>query len=114
MYTLLSYLPTALLPDNLPFARYVKERVLDPLGLSSTTYSPSVAEESGHLADPIAREGIDKDKDIFGKGKTRAMRFPGWFLDEGEDGSCMISFLLYTLSRIKVWLQLNRELAVSS
>ncbi|KAK7050032.1 hypothetical protein VNI00_005464 [Paramarasmius palmivorus] len=87
MYTLLSYLPTALLPGNPPFARYVKERVLDPLGLSSTTYSPLVAEESGHLADPIAREGIDKDKDIFGKGKTRAMRFPGWFLDEGEDGS---------------------------
>uniref|UniRef100_A0A0W0G336 Beta-lactamase-related domain-containing protein n=1 Tax=Moniliophthora roreri TaxID=221103 RepID=A0A0W0G336_MONRR len=86
MYTLLSYLPTHLLPEHPPFARYVKEKILDPLGLTSTTYSPQVAQESGHLADPIAREGIDKDKDIFGKGKTRVMRFPGWFLDEGEDG----------------------------
>ncbi|KAK7058457.1 hypothetical protein VNI00_002091 [Paramarasmius palmivorus] len=87
MYMLLAYLPTAILPGNPPFARYVKERIIDPLGLNSTTYSPLVANRSGHLADPVAREGIDAEKDIFGKGKTRVMRFPGWFLDQSEDGN---------------------------
>ena len=95
MYMLLAYLPTAILPGNPPFARYVKERIIDPLGLNSTTYSPLVANRSGHLADPVAREGIDAGKGIFGKGKTRVMRFPGWFLDQSEDGNCRSRMRLF-------------------
>ncbi|ESK87216.1 beta-lactamase [Moniliophthora roreri MCA 2997] len=87
MYVLLSYLPTSLLREKPLFARYIKEHIFEPLGLNSTTYSPSVAMRSGHLADPIAREGINMSEDIFGKGKTRAMRYPGWFLDQSEDGN---------------------------
>ncbi|KAF9269747.1 beta-lactamase/transpeptidase-like protein [Marasmius fiardii PR-910] len=87
MYTLLSYLPTALIPSRPSFGRYVRDHVLNPLGLHSTTYSPRVARGSGNLADPLAREGVNKTENIFGKGKPRVMRFPGWFLDEGEDGS---------------------------
>ncbi|KAG7095302.1 hypothetical protein E1B28_006068 [Marasmius oreades] len=87
MYTLLSYIPTALIPSHPPFARYVQDHIFSPLGLDSTTYSPRVAKESGNLADPMAREGVNKTEDIFGKGKPRAMRFPGWFLNEEKDGS---------------------------
>ncbi|KAJ8082742.1 hypothetical protein PM082_008598 [Marasmius tenuissimus] len=71
MYTLLSHLPTVLHPSRPPFARYVKEHIFDRLGLESTTYSLRVASE-----------------DVFGKGKPKAMRYMGWFSDEGEDGNC--------------------------
>jgi len=37
MYAILSYLPTALLPSKIPFARYVKQHIFDPLGMTSTT-----------------------------------------------------------------------------
>ncbi|KAK1232774.1 hypothetical protein PQX77_004099 [Marasmius sp. AFHP31] len=87
MYTVLSHLPTVLHPSRPSFARYVKEHIFDPLGLESTTYSPRVARDSGNLADALAREGVNKSEDLFGKGKPRVVRFPGWFLDEGEDGS---------------------------
>ncbi|KAL0579080.1 hypothetical protein V5O48_002922 [Marasmius crinis-equi] len=87
MYALLAHLPSVLHPSRPSFALYVKEHIFEPLGLDSTTYSPRVARESGNLADPLAREGVNRTEDIFGKGKPRAMRFPGWFLDEGEDGS---------------------------
>ncbi|KAJ8082746.1 hypothetical protein PM082_008602 [Marasmius tenuissimus] len=87
MYTVLSHLPTVLHPSRPSFARYVKEHIFDPLGLDSTTYSPRMARDSGNLADALAREGVNKSEDLFGKGKPRVVRFPGWFLDEGEDGS---------------------------
>ncbi|KAL0574601.1 hypothetical protein V5O48_007351 [Marasmius crinis-equi] len=87
MYALLAHLPTVLHPARPSIARYVKEHIFDPLGLDSTTYSLRVARESGNLADPLAREGVNKSEDIFGKGRPRVMRFFTWFLDEGEEGN---------------------------
>ncbi|KAJ8082741.1 hypothetical protein PM082_008597 [Marasmius tenuissimus] len=87
MYTLLSHLPTVLHPSRPPFARYVKEHIFDRLGLESTTYSLRVARESGNLADALTRDGVNRSEDVFGKGKPKAMRYMGWFSDEGEDGN---------------------------
>ncbi|KAF9043852.1 beta-lactamase/transpeptidase-like protein, partial [Hymenopellis radicata] len=39
MYMLLSYLPELVLPHRPTIARYVKEHIFDPLGLTATTYS---------------------------------------------------------------------------
>ncbi|THU84499.1 beta-lactamase/transpeptidase-like protein [Dendrothele bispora CBS 962.96] len=85
MYTLLSHLPTILVGK--PFARYVKDNIFVPLNLTSTTYSVDIARASGRLADPICRDGVNKDEDIFGAGKTRAALYPNWWLDGSEDGN---------------------------
>lgn len=88
MYTTLSYLPTVLLPSKIPFARYVKQHILDPLGLSYTTYSYDVA-KTGHLADGFTRQNINfSDNPFVGNPKT----YPYWSTIGGEDGnseSCM-------------------------
>ncbi|KAF7338793.1 Beta-lactamase class penicillin binding protein [Mycena sanguinolenta] len=75
MYTVLSYLPTALLPDKPPFARYVKEHILDPLGMNSSTYSFAVANATGNLADGFAREGINVTENPVGPGTTRVLPY---------------------------------------
>ncbi|KAJ8082740.1 hypothetical protein PM082_008596 [Marasmius tenuissimus] len=87
MYTLLSHLPTVLHPSRPSFARYVKEHIFDRLGLESATYSHRAARDSGNLADPLTREGVNKSEDLFARGKPRAMRYLGWFLNEDEDGN---------------------------
>ncbi|KAK0186837.1 beta-lactamase/transpeptidase-like protein [Armillaria mellea] len=87
MYMLLSYLPEILLPDKPPFARYVKEHIFEPLGLTSTTYSVNVARASGNLAQGMARDRVNKTENLFGMGIPRAMRHPNWFLAGGEDGN---------------------------
>ncbi|PBK88353.1 beta-lactamase/transpeptidase-like protein [Armillaria gallica] len=87
MYMLLSYLPEILLPHKPPFARYVKEHIFEPLGLTSTTYSVDVAQASGNLAQGMARDGVNKTENLFGMGTPRAMRHPNWFLAGGEDGN---------------------------
>jgi CubicO group peptidase (beta-lactamase class C family) len=58
VYTLLSYLQPLLLPSETPFSRYVKEHILEPLGLASTTYSYDTAKASGQLSDGMTRQGI--------------------------------------------------------
>lgn len=90
MYMLLSYLPEILLPHKPPFARYVKEHIFEPLGLTSTTYSVDVAQASGNLAQGMARDGVNKTENLFGMGTPRAMRHPNWFLAGGEDGNCKV------------------------
>ena len=81
MYMILSYLPTAVLPSKIPFARYVKEHILDPLGMTSTTYSSQVAAASGQLADGMARQVINTgDKNVIFR------TLPYWF-PSGEDGN---------------------------
>ncbi|KAG7440581.1 beta-lactamase/transpeptidase-like protein [Guyanagaster necrorhizus] len=87
MYMLLSYLPELLLPHKPSFARYVKEHIFEPLGLTSTTYSLDVAQASGNLVQGMARDGINKTENIFGRGTPRAMWHPNWFLSGGEDGN---------------------------
>ncbi|KAG5643819.1 hypothetical protein DXG03_009596 [Asterophora parasitica] len=83
MYTLLSYLPTVVLSSKIPFARYVKAHIFEPLGLTSTTYSYDVA-KLGHLADGIAKSEVNLTADPFG-GTPRAIPF--WFQKGGEDGN---------------------------
>ena len=81
MYMILSYLPTVLLPSKIPFARYAKEHILDPLGMISTTYSSQVAAASGQLADGMARQVINA-----GDEKVIFRALPYWF-PSGEDGN---------------------------
>ncbi|GLB40046.1 putative beta-lactamase [Lyophyllum shimeji] len=85
MYMVLSYLPTRLLPSKVPFARYVKQHIFDPLGLSSTTYSYDVA-QLGHLANGMTRQGINYSANPFG-GTPRALPF--WSTTSGEDGNIL-------------------------
>ena len=80
MYAILSYLPTALLPSRIPFARYVKQHIFDPLGMTSTTFSSQVAAASGQFADAIARQVINT-----GDEKVIFRALPFWF-PSGEDG----------------------------
>ncbi|KAG7440325.1 beta-lactamase/transpeptidase-like protein [Guyanagaster necrorhizus] len=87
MYTLLSYLPTVLLPSRIPYTQYVKEHIFDPLGLSSTTFSGNVALESGNLAEGIARDQVNRTEDLFGQGILRSM--PYWISVDGNDGSLL-------------------------
>ncbi|KAF5371351.1 hypothetical protein D9615_009703 [Tricholomella constricta] len=100
MYTLLSYLPTVLLPSKIPFARYVKQNIFEPLGMSSTTYSYDVA-KLGHLADGIARQGINYTEDPLG-GTPRAL--PYWSTKGGEDGNCPGGIISNAVD-MSIWLQ---------
>jgi CubicO group peptidase (beta-lactamase class C family) len=99
MYILLGYLPTVALPEKPVFATYVKEHIFGPLGLSSATYSLAAAKRSGHLVDPIARE-VNKTEELFGRGKTRVVRYPTWFQEDSEDGSCKRTHYLFSLQRL--------------
>jgi CubicO group peptidase (beta-lactamase class C family) len=80
MYTILSYLPTALLPSKIPFTRYVKEHIFEPLGMTSTTYSAQVANANGLLADGMARQLINTG------GAPFIPRAVPYFLPDNEDG----------------------------
>jgi CubicO group peptidase (beta-lactamase class C family) len=84
MYTMLSYFPTLVLPSKTPFARYVKEHIFDPLGMTSTTYSYDVANAGGQLADGMTKQG-NFSGNIFANGTVRALPF--WAQDGGEDGN---------------------------
>lgn len=81
---MLSYLPTLLLPSKIPFARYVKQNIFDPLGMTSTTYSYDKAQASGQLADGMARQGINASVSVF-SGTARALSY--WATSGGEDGN---------------------------
>ena len=83
MYAIASYLPTVLLPDSIPFARYVKQHIIDPLGLTSTTFSPSVAAQSHVLAQGFTRRGATED--LFAVGEPVALDF--WAGNVTEDGN---------------------------
>lgn len=85
MYTLLSHLPTLLLPSKIPFARYVKQHIFDPLGMDSTSYSYIVANSTGLLADGMTKQLTENSTDPFGNGTTRAI--PYWAKTGGEDGN---------------------------
>lgn len=84
MYVVLSYLPTVLLPNKPPFGRYVKEHILDPLGMNSSTYSFAVANDTGRMADGFARENINTTENPLGPGTTRVLPF--FFPNSTEDG----------------------------
>ena len=53
-----------------PFTKFVKERIFDPLGMTSTTYSGKEAARSGNFSDSFT---------IY---QNRVRRIPFWFEDE--------------------------------
>jgi CubicO group peptidase (beta-lactamase class C family) len=76
MYGVLSYLPTQLLPSKPPIARYVKQYILDPLGMASTTYSFATANATGLLSDGMAMDA-----------NATARVLPFWYPAGGENGN---------------------------
>jgi len=92
----------------MPFARYVKKHIFDPLGLTSTTYSYDVANANGRLADGITKQGVKLSENPLGNGTVRAMPF--WSTIGGEDGnskfvSCerVLTYLHRSYDRSHVW-----------
>ncbi|KAF9463777.1 beta-lactamase/transpeptidase-like protein [Collybia nuda] len=85
MYTVLSYLPTLLLNSDIPFARYVKRNIFDPLGMNFTTYSYETARATGNLADGMLRYGVNVSENPFGNGTVRYP--PYWSTRGNEDGN---------------------------
>ncbi|KIY70088.1 beta-lactamase/transpeptidase-like protein [Cylindrobasidium torrendii FP15055 ss-10] len=96
MYMLASYLPTAAL--GIPYAHYVKEHILDPLGLHATTFSTDVA-SSGHiLAQGFAAPGL---------GMTEQPALELWTGDVTGDGDLFSGpgGVLMNARDAAVWLQ---------
>ncbi|KAF8884178.1 beta-lactamase/transpeptidase-like protein [Infundibulicybe gibba] len=89
MYAIISYLPTALLPSKIPFARYVKANIFDPLGLTSTTYSFDVANATGNFADGMSRQRTPNEimTNPIGSGIPRPL--PYFSQAGGEDGNAL-------------------------
>ncbi|KAJ7118448.1 beta-lactamase/transpeptidase-like protein [Mycena crocata] len=82
MYTLLSFFPPLL--TGIPSETYVNDFIIEPLGMSSTTYSFARADETGHLADGMARDGVNQTEDMFGLGHVRAL--PYWAPSNQDTG----------------------------
>ncbi|KAJ4464091.1 beta-lactamase/transpeptidase-like protein [Lentinula edodes] len=103
MYTVLSYIPDVLL--HVPFTQYVRKHIFTPLGLNATTYSGSIAEETGNLANGFGRDGVNKSEDVLGAGTTRAMPF--WNYYGGEDGNIISGAggVISSAKDMATWLQ---------
>ncbi|KAJ7144400.1 beta-lactamase/transpeptidase-like protein [Mycena epipterygia] len=82
MYTLLSYFPPLLV--GIQFEKYVNDFILAPLGMQSTTYSSERAARSGNLADGMARDSVNRTRDVFGAGRVRAI--PYWAPSKDGEG----------------------------
>ncbi|KAJ7321670.1 beta-lactamase/transpeptidase-like protein, partial [Mycena albidolilacea] len=106
MYAVLSYFPTTLLPGNPPFARYVAEHILGPLGLNSTTYSFASANKTEGMADGFARDGLNISRSPLDAGTTRIVPF--LFPTETEDGNSVSGAggLLSNAIDMARWLQM--------
>jgi CubicO group peptidase (beta-lactamase class C family) len=59
---------------GIPFTRYVKAHILDPLDMSDTTYDPEVAARTGRRADGFVRVG--RDLEAFAKDDKRDVASP--------------------------------------
>ncbi|KAJ6599954.1 beta-lactamase/transpeptidase-like protein [Mycena vulgaris] len=106
MYAVLSYIPTALLPDKPPFARYVKQHLFDPLGLNSTTYSFAVANATGRMADGFVRVAVNTSENPVGRGIPLVV--PYSLPNVQEDGDLMSGpgGVLSTATDAARWLQM--------
>ncbi|KAF7338792.1 Beta-lactamase class penicillin binding protein [Mycena sanguinolenta] len=89
-----------------PFARYVKEHILDPLGMNSSTYSFAVANATGNLAQGFARVDINVTESPVGPGTTRVL--PYLTPSVTEDGNAMSGpgGVLSTAVDVARWLQM--------
>ncbi|KAL0567550.1 hypothetical protein V5O48_014446 [Marasmius crinis-equi] len=100
-YGVLSYLPEVL-STKMKFARYVKQHIFDPLGMSSSTFSHDVALKSGNVASGVGRDNMT-DPDLT-KATPRTM--PSWANDT-EDGSYLSGAggIISNARDMAVWLQ---------
>ncbi|KAJ7249453.1 beta-lactamase/transpeptidase-like protein [Mycena rebaudengoi] len=105
MYSVLSYLPTALLPGHPPFARYVKEHIFDPLGLNSTMFSFAAANETGRMADGFVRLAINNTESPIGPGTPLVV--PYWLPNVREDGDLFsgVGGVMSTATDMAQWLK---------
>ncbi|KAJ7453772.1 beta-lactamase/transpeptidase-like protein [Mycena latifolia] len=103
MYTVLSYLPTVLLRHKPPYESYVKDNIIEPLGLNSTGYSFAVANATGRLADGFTREGVNTTADPLGAGTTRALPY---FFKDDNDSTSTFAAILTTAVDMARWLQM--------
>ncbi|KAJ3933342.1 MAG: beta-lactamase/transpeptidase-like protein [Lentinula lateritia] len=103
MYTVLSHIPDVLL--HVPFTQYVRKHIFTPLGLNATTYSGSIAEETGNLANGFGRDGVNKSEDVLGAGTPRAMPF--WNYYGGDDGNIISGAggVISSAKDVATWLQ---------
>ncbi|KAJ6552199.1 beta-lactamase/transpeptidase-like protein [Mycena vulgaris] len=104
MYTLLSYFPPLLV--GIPFEKYVNDFIIEPLGMHSTTYFSERAEASGHLADGMLRDGVNRTENVFGMGRVRAV--PYWAPSK-ENTSHVLSGaggVISNANDMAVWLQM--------
>ncbi|KAJ7670402.1 beta-lactamase/transpeptidase-like protein, partial [Mycena rosella] len=106
MYTVLSYLPTALLPDKPPFVHYVQKHIFEPLGMNSTTYSFTVANATGNMADGFARQGVNITENPLGAGTTRILPYLFKAAPEDGDTDSGPGGIITTIVDAARWLQL--------
>ncbi|ORY32151.1 beta-lactamase/transpeptidase-like protein [Naematelia encephala] len=59
-YTTLSEIVPTL--TGVPFVEYVKDHILDPLGMTQTYYNSTLAGETGNRVQPFFRSGVDETK----------------------------------------------------
>ncbi|KAJ7766340.1 beta-lactamase/transpeptidase-like protein [Mycena maculata] len=104
MYTLISHFPQLLV--GIPFETYVNDFIIEPLGMRSTTYFSGKAEESGNLADGMARDGVNQTKDVFGQGTVRALPF--WAPNKGDPGHVLSGAggVISNANDLAIWLQM--------
>ncbi|KAJ7840748.1 beta-lactamase/transpeptidase-like protein [Mycena leptocephala] len=105
MYIVLSYLPTALLPSKISFARYVTAHILNPLGMLATTFSYARAEASQKLAEGFGKPGLKSWLDPFSTGTHKP--FPFWSQDGGDDGNVVSGAggMITNVEDLATWLQ---------
>ncbi|KAJ7487901.1 beta-lactamase/transpeptidase-like protein [Mycena latifolia] len=102
MYTVLSYLPQALL--NVTYEDYVRDNIFVPLGLDSTTYFYADAVKTGRLADGFCREDANMTEDPFSTGTIRALPF--W--DQSTKGHAISGAggVISSAHDMAIWLQM--------
>ncbi|KAJ6569199.1 hypothetical protein B0H19DRAFT_1134828 [Mycena capillaripes] len=65
---------------------YVIDFIIEPLGMRSTTYFSHRGEESGNLADGMARDGANETGDVFELGWVEFVHFLNGRLAKGIPG----------------------------
>ncbi|KAJ7222488.1 beta-lactamase/transpeptidase-like protein [Mycena pura] len=107
MYSVLSYLPTALLPSKPTLAQYVQESIFDKLGMNSTTYSFARANASGKLADSFAHEGDVTQNPLNGT-RTVTHPIPFWLQTGGDEGNFASGpgGVISNINDLTIWLKM--------
>ncbi|WVR08834.1 hypothetical protein IAU60_005892 [Kwoniella sp. DSM 27419] len=111
------YVTLALIVERLsgmPLPMFVQRHILDPLGMDQTTYSNSVAEDSGHRSDGFARVhvnltecrlGLEKDPVEIGPGCTGHSGSLGWWAKGEAGGEAGPGGVISSAHDMATWLQ---------